>query len=412
MEDSVIEKDAILEEITEKEHWEDEELYKYLRKIIDEKCKCETIDDRFERLVKSIPDIIRCFKDCSSEELYRTLAKKQDGTLATIQLYDKKRGIKVYKTIELNPRDYKKFYYQTLSYCLIMYIIFYNGIEYKIESNIIKRKGTLKITQETLPHLLGLEPKYVSSKNCYLLESIIPGYNSLSILDKIFELIINNEKIIQFEEENGYDIFNYYKNMQKNKSFLLLGRFFSNNESGMDNKNRVVLLEQSDNQLCLYKKSNMNDSMNRNLCKMIIQKLESGDYFPRSLQTLSGSILESLTIMDSLEESDETVYLELDAPECEEGTLSYLFMPLTNAGPEDYEDVEKLISIMGVNEKVAKNYIAKYKIKVMKKLIILHMMYELYEFIEEKKETLNNKRNKLKSEKENKDEQNLSLRLK
>ena len=48
-----------------------------------------------------------------------------------------------------------------------------------------------------------------------------------------------------------------------------IARFDHCFESGMENKNRVVLLEQSDNQLCLYKKSNMNDSMNRNICKII-----------------------------------------------------------------------------------------------------------------------------------------------
>ena len=36
--------------------------------------------------------------------------------------------------------------------------------------------GTLKITPEQLPHILGLENRYVSNKPCALLEKLIPEW--------------------------------------------------------------------------------------------------------------------------------------------------------------------------------------------------------------------------------------------
>ena len=91
--------------------------------------------------------------------------------------------------------------------------------------------------------------------------------------------------------------------MQKNKDFLMLGRIFSEDEKSSEEYNKILLLQRSDNQLSLYKRSNMNDSMNRNICKMIIQRDEEGNYFPRSLQGLSEQLLDTNEALELLRKS-------------------------------------------------------------------------------------------------------------
>lgn len=281
-----------------------------------------TPDDKLDKLMKYIPDVIANFSDCSSEEEYRMLAKNIDGTLATITISDPKSGYKLYKPIELNPEDYKKFYYQTLSYSVIYYIMFFMGIEFEIVDNKNKiASGTLKIAPEQLPHILGLENRFVSNKPCALLEKLIPGYNKQNVLNKILSIIEHNREIIEYEKQTGLDIFNYYKNMQKNKDFLMLGRILSEEEEKTGEYNKMLLLKRSENQLSLYKRSNMNDSMNRNICKMIIQRDEEGNYFPRSLQGLSEQLLDTNEAIQLLQNSpryarykgiDVTIYSTFD----------------------------------------------------------------------------------------------------
>lgn len=282
-----------------------------------------TPDEKLDKLMKYIPDVISNFSDCSSEEEYRMLAKKSDGTLATITITDPKSGYKLYKPIELNPEEYKKFYYQTLSYSLIYYIMFFMGAEFDVIDNKNKTvSGTLKILPEQLPHILGLDNKIVSSKPCTVLEKIIPGYNQQNVFGKILSIIEHNSQIIEREKKEGNDIFNYYKNMQKNKDFLMLGRIFSEDEKDAENYNKILLLQRSDNQLSLYKRSNMNDSMNRNICKMIIQRDEEGNYFPRSLQGLSEQLLDTNEALELLRKSPRYAsYKGIDVTLCAIGDL-------------------------------------------------------------------------------------------
>lgn len=282
-----------------------------------------TPDEKLDKLMKYIPDVIADFSDCSSEEEYRMLAKNSDGTLAKITVSDTKSGYKLYKPIELNPEGYKKFYYQTLSYCVIYYLMFFMGAEFDIIDNKNNAlSGTLKITPEQLPHILGLENRYVSNKPCALLEKLIPGYNNQNVLSKILSIIEHNQEIIEYERQTGMDIFNYYKNMQKNKDFLMLGRIFSEDETKSDEYNKILLLQRSGNQLSLYKRSNMNDGMSRNICKMIIQRDEAGNYFPRSLQGLSEQLLDTNEALELLRKSPRHTRLRgIDVTLCAIGNL-------------------------------------------------------------------------------------------
>ncbi len=290
------------------DEFKDQELFQEIRKIISTKGSNCSVDERLDLIIKNIPNIISNFTDCSSEEEFRMLAKREDGSLASIQVRDIKTGFQVYAPIQLDAYNYKKFYYETLAYCVITFILFFKDNEYQILSNNQARGGVLTISEKTFPHLLALENKFISEKDCALLEKIIPGFNSLnSILDKILCIVENNEKIIQYEKDNNIDIFNYYKNMQKNKDFLMLGRFFSDDEKNVNDKNKVILIDNTDNQLCLLKKSNMNGTMSRNICKMIIQRMDDGSYFPRSLQSVNGTMLQGFNIFQLLSQGPNNI---------------------------------------------------------------------------------------------------------
>ena len=269
-----------------------------------------TQDDRLDALMDYIPYIIEHFEDCSSEEEFRMKAKKQDQTLATIQIPHKESGWLLYKPIPItNKTEYKKFYYQTLVFSLVQYIMFFQGADFDIMEN-GQSIAKFQIAEEQLPHILGLENKYVSNKACSRLEEIIPGYNQLSILDKILALVENQDKIIEWEEQNGGDLFNYFKNMQKNKEFLLLGRFFSESENLPQTYHRVFLLQTRDNQLTLYKKSNMNSEMQRSISKLIIQKGLDNVYFPRSLQAISEQILHTSEFLSIMQNAEGTIEID------------------------------------------------------------------------------------------------------
>ena len=261
-----------------------------------------TEDERLDALMSYIPYVIENFQDCTSEEEYRMKAKQKDQTLATIQVMHKDSGWKLYKPIPIqNANEYKKFYFQTLVFSLVQYVMFFQGTKFDILEN-DNKVGELSITEEQLPHLLGLENKLVSNKDCEKLEEIIKGYNSLSILDKILAIVENQDEIIKWEEEKGGDLFNYFKNMQKNKEFLLLGRIFAKDEQFDQDYNRVFLLRNRTNQLFLYKKSNMNQTMQRSISKMIIQKGLDDVYFPRSLQAVTEQILHTSEFMDLMQQ--------------------------------------------------------------------------------------------------------------
>ena len=260
-----------------------------------------TPDDKINSIIQCIPTVIENFEDCTSEEEYRMMAIRGNGTLATIRSEtDPSTGWPVYNKIELDADNYKEFYYKTLSYCLLHYLFFFKDTEITITDNRNGEHGRILIDDIRLPHMLGLENRYVSEKGSALLEKIIPGYNSLtSNIDRIICIIENHKKIMEYEKENNLDIFNYYKCMQKNKEFLLFGRIFSIDEPYTSGKNKIEIYDNGNNQLYLYKKSNMNDKMRRNVCKMVIQKLDNGDYFPRSLQAVDSGILAGYYLTDA-----------------------------------------------------------------------------------------------------------------
>lgn len=215
------------------------------------------------------------------------LAKKGDGSLASIQIIDPGTGYKVYRSI--TTEEYKNLYYECLMYSLILYELYWKNYKYDIINNYDNSKqGELEILDTSLPHLLGIESKYIG--NSALLEKIIPGYSNSGVIDQILLIIYNHEKIKDYEQKNGVEVFNYYKCMQKVKDFLLLGRFFTNFDHVYDNKVFILDNENSDNQLWLVKKSNMNTSMNKNIIKILLQINSDGKFFPRSMQSISDDI--------------------------------------------------------------------------------------------------------------------------
>ena len=243
-------------------------------------------EDKVFEIIKNIPKIISGFQDCSSEEEYRMLAKKSDGTLATIQVEDPGTHYKVFKPIAGD--EYKNFYYECLMYSLIYYELFFENWTYQIQDHLTGIKsGELVIEEKSLPHMLGIEAKYIG--NCALLEEIIGNYNDKEPIEQILLIIKNYEKIKDYEDKNGIEIFNYYKSMQKIKSFLLLGRMFNEYRTSSPEQNELIVVDKegSTNQLYLVKKSNMNSTMNRNIIKIIIQLNSDGTFFPRSIQSFS-----------------------------------------------------------------------------------------------------------------------------
>lgn len=259
------------------------EVNKFIRSFSDDVNKDYT-EEKIFQIIRDIPKIIGGFRDCTTEEEYRMMAKKSDGTLATIQVVDPNSKFKVYR--EISTEEYKNFYYECLMYSLILYELYWKNYIYEIKSDYNEEKtGELEITEKSLPHLLGIDSKYIG--NCQLLENLIPGYNGKSVIEQIMLIIENHEVIKQYEVKNNIEIFNYYKSMQKVKNFLLFGRMFSNFDYLDGNKLIVLDNENSDNQLWLVKKSNMNSTMNRNIIKILLQKSEDGNFFPRSLQSIS-----------------------------------------------------------------------------------------------------------------------------
>lgn len=243
-------------------------------------------EDKVFEIISNIPKIISGFQDCTSEEEYRMLAKKSDGTLATIQVEDPRTHYKVFKPIAED--DYKNFYYECLMYSLIYYELFFNNWTYQIQDHLTGMKsGELVVEEKNLPHMLGIEAKYIG--NCALLEQIIGDYNDKEPIEQILLIIKNYEKIKEYEDKNGIEIFNYYKSMQKIKSFLLLGRMFNEYRTSTSEQNELIVVDKegSTNQLYLVKKTNMNSTMNRSIIKMIIQLNSDGNFFPRSIQSFS-----------------------------------------------------------------------------------------------------------------------------
>ena len=243
-------------------------------------------EDKVFEIISNIPTIISGFQDCSSDEEYRMLAKKSDGTLATIQIEDPGTHYKVFKPITSD--EYKNFYYECLIYSLIYYELFFENWTYQIEDqNDGSKSGELTIDEKSLPHLLGIDAKYIG--NCDLLARIIDDYNGKQPIEQILLIVKNYKKIKLYEEKNSIEVFNYYKSMQKIKNFLLLGRMFNEYRMSDPNQNKLIVFDKDDssNQLYLVKKSNMNSTMRSSIIKIIIQLNENGKFFPRSIQSIS-----------------------------------------------------------------------------------------------------------------------------
>lgn len=250
-----------------------------------------------ETIINKIPAIIQGFSDPTTYEEYRTLAKKKDGTLATIQITDDKTGYKLYKPI--SSEDYKNFYYECLMYSLVYYELFFDGWVYDIiDSENEELEGRFELSELQLPHLLGIEAKYIG--NSVIMENIIPGYSGKRPTEQILLIVQNYEKIKEYETKNQIEIFNYYKSMQKIKSFLLLGKLFNEYRSTKPAQYKLAIVnnDESPNQKILYKKSNMNSKMSRSVVKIILQMGEDGNYFARSIQ----SVAEDLVAIDEARE--------------------------------------------------------------------------------------------------------------
>ena len=246
-------------------------------------------NDKIMEVINNIPKIIEGFKDPSTIEEYRIKAKREDGTLATIQVVDTKTNYMVYKTITAN--EYKCFYYECLMYSLLYYEFFFKNWIYEIEDlNSGAKNGEFTFIEESLPHILGINKKYLG--NCQLLNNIIKGYNNQSVINQILLIISHYSDIMKYENDNNIEIFNYYKGMSKVKDFLLLGRMFNEYDTPNLEGNRLYIIdnENSTNQICLIKKSNMNDNMENNIVKIILQLTKDGKYFPRSIQTVSNEL--------------------------------------------------------------------------------------------------------------------------
>ena len=253
---------------------------RYIESIIKNEERDYTDNIDLQKLFDDLPDIINTFIDFTDEEKYRLMATDKNGNLAKIRLVDSNTGKNVY--VPINQEGYKNIAFELLTYALILYCMYHRGVKYSINSDEIKI-GEFEILDKQLPHLLGIEPHHM--KRDGILEEVIPGYKQFSheqVLSKILFIIQNSDKIIKYESQNGYDVFNYYKMMQKLKSFLLLGNVFHI----ADNVVHVYSTNKDNTQIVFEKRTNMNDIMQRSVVKVIARREKKAKrYYALSLQT-------------------------------------------------------------------------------------------------------------------------------
>lgn len=257
------------------------------------KSEIQDINRDYDRTVinevfSNIKTAIHSFRDCTTEEEYRTKATSKNGHLATIQYTDPVTGYKLYQA--LTQDEYKEFYYECLMYSLIHYELFFKNYKYTITSSTDDKFGDFEITEDQIPHMLGIESKFIG--NCQLLDNIVDNYSSKNKIEQLLALVENHKKIMEYEKNNNLDLFNYYKSMQKVKEFLLLGRFFNGFEYAGNQLNIVEIEDNpnSNNQIWLSKKTNLNSNMNNNIIKLLLQKDPNGMFFVRSLQATCDTI--------------------------------------------------------------------------------------------------------------------------
>lgn len=305
--------------------------YSCIRKFVSEYISNTNRDftgEKIEEIIRNVPSIIRSFSDPTTEEEYRMLAKKEDGTLATVQIMDKSTGYKLYKSISSD--EYKNFYYECLMYALIYFEMYFNGWKYEIVDEYDGSvRGSFEVLEEQLPHLLGIESKYIGK--CDLLNQIIGDYNGKSPVEQILLIIQNYEKIKDYEIKHNVEIFNYYKSMQKVKDFLLLGKFYNEYRNSRPEQFSLIIMDKdgSTNQMWLYKKSNMNSKMDRNIIKILIQLNANGKFFPRSIQSISEDME---AIVEARKDLASGVRIWSDLPTDVRGTLLSMHLIMEGEG--------------------------------------------------------------------------------
>lgn len=252
------------------------------------KSEIQDIDRTYDRttinqVFAHIAEAIQSFQDCPNEDIYC-----QPSNIATIQYSHPVTGYKLY--MPLTQDNYKEFYFECLMYSLIHYELFFKNYKYTITSSTDDKSGEFEITEDQLPHLLGIDAKFIGK--CALLDSIILNYSSKNKIEQLLALVENHKAIMEYENSYNLNIFNYYKAMLKVKEFLLLGRFFNGFEYA-GNKLNIVEVENnpsSSNQIYLTKKSNLNSTMTKNIIKILLQKNPNGLFFARSLQSTCDTI--------------------------------------------------------------------------------------------------------------------------
>ena len=280
--------------------------------------KCDhkyTPDERLDKLMNNIPDIIKNFDTFTRDEVVRSKVKDSDGSLASIldrTAPENRYGCHIYKPFACNDRDkYKEEFFTLLSYCLVIFVTYYDGAVYGFGCPGVPGKE-FGVTLQSLPHTLGLEIDYVSKRPNALLESIMPGYNSKSnVLDKMLHLVQNADKLIKYEREHNVDLFNYCKCKSKCKGFLMVGRILADSDPKLDGKNKFAVLPYSTrdgrNQFHLLKKSNMNQKSDNNVCKIILEEDRNGSLFVKSLQALTDQLLRGTEYIELLKKSPTLV---------------------------------------------------------------------------------------------------------
>ena len=276
-----------------------------------------TFDERLEKLMNNIPNVINKFGNFTSDEEFRTKVNSLDGSLDSIldkSAPENSYGYPIYKPFNSSDRDeYKKEFFVLFSYCLVFYSLYYDGAVYNFSMNgVIAKDFDVKISQ--LPHMLGLENAYVSSRPNALLEVIMPGYNAKkNVLDKMLFLLQNADKLIDYERTHNIDLFNYYKCMSKCKLFLMNGRVLADSDPKLTDKNKFAVMPHNTRngkkQFYLLKKSNMNSKCDNNICKIILEEDQNGSLFVKSLQGLTDQLLRSNEYHTLLKKSPTMVTL-------------------------------------------------------------------------------------------------------
>jgi len=132
----------------------------------------------------------------------------------------------------------------------------------------------LKVDISALPHLLGLDRELLADSTPLWKYGCFEEWKTLSILERLQQILANKKQIKEYEKHNGVDI-NYTKAREKNKSMFLFDLFNLNKSQTYAKK---MSQEEVDTIYASYygKKQNQNQDQTQSQSEYIILERKKG----------------------------------------------------------------------------------------------------------------------------------------